>query len=193
METEPLCSDPALYKKLVDCALVGLSGGYVDGMLQAGSPAIRTLSRKTHERFQMGEDEKIPCTFSGFSFERNKDGCLEQHHNFYLRKLEKLRLESPFTKFRSTRMRLALLSNARPDRQLETSHLAQVTKDRFKDQRPAIIRRLNKATKYAVDNRISLKIPQLDMDSLRIVCFSDASFVKKPRLFHAARTHLLSG
>ncbi len=92
----------------------------------------------------MGEDEKIPCTFSGFSLERNKDGCLEQHQKFYLRKLANLLLQSPFTLFRSMHMRLAWLSNTRPDCKLEISQLAHVIEDRFKDQRTAIIRRLNK-------------------------------------------------
>ncbi len=60
---------------------------------------------------------------------------------------------------------------------LPAGDIAAGTGDRGSIQRPrpALIRRLNKATKYAVDNRISLKIPRLDMDSLRIVGSSDAS------------------
>ncbi len=117
----------------------------------------------------MGDEQKIPCTFSGFSLGRNKNRCLEDHQNFYLGKLEKLPLESPLTQFRSMNVRLAWLSNTRADCQLEISQLAQVTEDRFKDKRPALIRRLNKATKYAVDIRISLMILRMDMDFLCIV------------------------
>ncbi len=59
---------------------------------------------------------------------------------------------------------------------MEISQLAQVTEDRFAKEPKLFIRRLNKATKYAVDSRFSLKIPKLDKDSLRVVGFSDASF-----------------
>ena len=172
----PLRSDRALYKLMIDGLLVGLSGGYVDDLLRAGSTRFRELSRKTNERFQMDEDEVIPCTFSRFHLERDEHGCITQHQNFYMQKLEVLPLGSTFTDFRSMRMRLAWLANTRPDCLFEISQLAQVTEDRFTREGATVLRRLNKATKYATDNQVAIKIPRLDKDSIRVVGFSDASF-----------------
>ncbi len=66
--------------------------------------------------------------------------------------------------------------NTRSDCLYEISQLAQVTEERYLTEKSKLVRQLNKATKYAVDNRISLKIPKLDRDSLRVVVFADASF-----------------
>lgn len=68
------------------------------------------------------------------------------------------------------RMKLPWLANTRPDCQFEISQLEQVTNERFDKEIPSLIRRLNKATNYAV------KIPALDHDSVRVVGFADASF-----------------
>ena len=110
--------------------LIGLSGGYVDDLLRTGSPEFCQLAKKTNESFQMGEDEHVPCTFSGFSLARGKNGSLEQNQHFYLQKLERLHLEVSFSEFWSMHMRLAWLANTRTDCQLEISQLAQVTEDR---------------------------------------------------------------
>ena len=58
----------------------------------------------------------------------------------------------------------------------EISRLAQVTEEIFHAGKTDLNRRLNKAVKYAVDNRIKLKISNLDMSSLKIIGFYDASF-----------------
>ena len=56
--------DLAVYKLMVDGLLAGLSDDYVNDLLRTGRPAFRELSRKTHARFEMDEDESIPYTFS---------------------------------------------------------------------------------------------------------------------------------
>ncbi len=142
----------------------------------AGSPRFLQLAKKTNERFQMGEDEHIPCTFSGFSLARGKDGSLEQNQHFYLQKLERLHLDASFSEFRSMRMRLAWLVNTRPDCQFEISQPAQVNEDRYLPEQPEIVRRLNRATRYAAEHRVSLKIAAVDQESLGVVGFADASF-----------------
>ena len=157
---------------------MGLNGGYVDDLLRSCLPGFRQLAKKTNERFQMDDDEQVSCTFtfSGFSPAHGKDSSLEQNQHFYLQKLERLHLDASFSEFRSMRMRLAWLANTRPDCQFEISQLAQVTKGRYLDEQPVIFRCLNKVTRYATDHRVSLKIPTLYQESLRVVGFADASF-----------------
>lgn len=54
--------------------------------------------------------------------------------------------------------------------------MAQVTGDFFKQKKGKRILRIIKEIKYAVDNRISLKIPEFDKKFNRIVRFSDSSY-----------------
>ena len=81
---------------------------------------------KTKERFQMGEDEHIPCTVSGFSPARGKNDILEQNQHLYLQKLEQLHLDASFSEFRSMHMKLAWLANTFSDYQFEISQPTQV-------------------------------------------------------------------
>lgn len=181
LEMKPLRSDPALYKLMRDGLLSGLSGGYVDDLIRTGTPIFREHSSATNTRFDMGDDEHVPCTFSGFYLDR-KNGTLEQSQRSYLKKLESLPLQASFKEFRSMRMRLAWLANTRPDCQFEISQLAQVTENRFEADRSSFIRRLNKATRYATENFVSLKIPKLDASTARVVGFADASFANNDDL-----------
>eukprot|EP00171_Calliarthron_tuberculosum_P022145 IDg22145t1 len=172
----PLRSDPALYTLTNNGDLHGLSGGYVDDLLRAGTPSFREHMQITREKFDMGPDEAPPCAFSGFQLSQNSEGLLEQNQKLYITKLEALPLDASFSDFRSMRMRLAWLANTRPDCLFEISQLAQVTSERFHAEKTATLRRLNKATKFAVDNYVALKIPKLDKHSLKVIGFSDASF-----------------
>lgn len=47
-------------------ALAGLSGGYVEELLRAGSPSIRKMAEKTRNNFDMGVDETLSCALAGF-------------------------------------------------------------------------------------------------------------------------------
>ena len=172
----PLRSDPSLYALKSNGKLEGLAGGYVDDLIRTGTPRFKNLSLKTNEMFDMAADQELPCIFTGFSLHRGVDNVilLEQHE--YLRKLEHLDVSSDFSAFRSMRMRLAWLANSRPDCLFEISQLAQVTEDMYMSDRTRHVKNLNKAVNYAINNKVSLRIPKLDQRSLRVLGFSDASF-----------------
>lgn len=55
-------------------------------------------------------------------------------------------------------MKLAWFANSRPDLLFEISQLAQVTEDRLRDSKRSLIRRVNKAVKYALDSLVQLKV-----------------------------------
>ncbi len=46
----------------------------------------------------------------------------------------------------------------------------------FKERHRQILKRINGVMRYAVDNLVSLKFPKLDLETRRVVSFSDASF-----------------
>ena len=168
--------DPALYFKVEHSKLVGLSGTYVDDILRAGTPEFRELANKTHERFEMSDDKELPNEFTGFQLDRDPAGTLIIKQTRYLRRLEALPTDASLRQFRSMRMRLAWLSNTRPDCLFSIAQLAQVTEDMFNKNPGALIKQMNKATTYAVKNPCGIKVNKLDLDSLRVVGFSDASF-----------------
>ena len=95
---------------------------------------------------------------------------------FYLKKLEELDPSSSFNDFRSMRMRLAWLANTRPDLQFEISQIAQITGQRFSENAPAHVQRLNAAIRYATNNIACIKFPQLDPSSVKLIGYSDAAF-----------------
>lgn len=73
-------------------------------------------------------------------------------------------------------MRLASLSSSRPDCPFEISKITQVMKNIFDEESREIIRRVNNLVSFAVENKVLLKFPKLDLKRLKIVGFSDAFF-----------------
>ena len=145
-------------------------------MLRAGKREFKKLSQITHKRFKTNGDEDLPLTFSGLHISRNNDGTLSVDQEYYNKKLEELDSPEDYSKFRSMRMRLAWMANTRPDMLLEISQIAQITLERFKQGAQAHWKRLNSAISYAHNNVAHLKIPKLDLGTIRIVGYSDASF-----------------
>lgn len=175
---EALRSDSAFYVSRDEAgALIGFSRGCVDDMLRARAKQLREISQRTAKRFSMGEDVVLPCDFSGFRLDFDENGDVTQTQRGYLKQLEPLPLDATYVQFRSMHMKLTWLANTRPDLMFEISQLAQVTEEVFNNYQESTIRRLNKTTKFAMDNPIRLKFSKLNLDSMRVVCFSNSSFV----------------
>ena len=71
-----LDTDPTLYHLVSDGTLFGLSGSYVDDMIRCGTQEFRRHCLSTNNRFDMADDEILPCTFTGFRL-----SC-DSHHSF---------------------------------------------------------------------------------------------------------------
>lgn len=179
---KPMRSDQALFVWIHDQDLQGLSGCYVDDILRTGNQNFAIHANQTRKRFEMAEDEHLPCTFTGFVISKTASGdyIIDQHD--YLRKLESLASNGSYAQFRSMRQKLGWLANSRPDCLFEVSQLAQVTDQAF-DKNPATyILRINRATAYAINNHTTLHIPPLDIDTLKVIGFSDGSFANNADL-----------
>lgn len=170
-----LRSDPALYINKDKGKLIGLSGTYVDDIMRVGNDQFRKLSKKTNDMFEMAEDEEIPCRFTGFKLERD-NGIINLQQSEYLSKLNLMPEDATFADFASMRMRLAWLSHNRPECLFGISQLTQVTRGHFEENCRTIIRDTNKLIEFARENDISISFPQLDLKSLRVIGFYDASF-----------------
>lgn len=95
---------------------------------------------------------------------------------FYVKQLQELNKPSPYAKFRSMPMKLAWLAHSHPDLLFEIWQMAQITLERFNESSQAHRKRLNNAIRHAHGNIAHLKFPKLDLDSIRVVGYSDAAF-----------------
>ncbi len=59
-------TNPALYINVEDGQLVGQNAKYVDDLLRAGKAEFREHCRVTHSRFEISEEDDLPCDFAGF-------------------------------------------------------------------------------------------------------------------------------
>eukprot|EP00171_Calliarthron_tuberculosum_P011584 IDg11584t1 len=94
-------------------------------------------------------------------------------------------------------MKIAWISNSRPDYLISINQLAQVTEAMFLANKTDQIKKLNTAVRYAVRNLGGLSFPKLDIDTLHVVGYSDASFASNgdlsPQLGHITLLRGASG
>lgn len=72
------------------------------------------------------------------------------------------------------RMGLAWLANSSLECLFEIYFLAQVIPYISKKERLSIVRQLNMAVKYAINNQLRLRIENLEFKLLRVIGFSDS-------------------
>lgn len=77
LNMKPSRSDPAFYISFTDSGDVrGFSGNYVDDMLRARNDEFRHISAATAKKFRLGENQHLPCEFSGFHLDKLDDGTM---------------------------------------------------------------------------------------------------------------------
>lgn len=70
----PIMSDPAVYVSIVNGALNRLSGGYVDDLIRTTNQEFRELLMKSNDKFDVAEDQSLPCFFTGVSLSHDGNG-----------------------------------------------------------------------------------------------------------------------
>ena len=80
------------------------------------------------------------------------------------------------------RMKLAWMVNTRPDVAVDISQLAQITEDTYGNDSKYAVKRFNSAITYANANLLHIKYPQMDLESICIVGYSDAAFANNSDL-----------
>jgi len=74
------------------------------------------------------------------------------------------------------KQRLGWLNHTRPDLAYAIGQLQQVTEKIFYENKAAVLSELNRTVRRAKKDIVSIRIPKLDKDTLRVVGFSDAGF-----------------
>ena len=125
----------------------------------------------------MKPSSSLPCEFSGFQLDFNKDnGAIQQNQRHYLRRLQQLDDDASFSNFRSMRMRLAWLSHTRPDFCYQISALVQIIESTYKITPKTFITQINRASNYTRLHTVAITFHQLDKATIKILGYADASF-----------------
>lgn len=170
--------DPALYALNPGENLKGLVATYVDDLLYAGRTEMRELTEKTKREFEMDKDEDLPLEFTGIFIRKGDDVPFTIDQKSYISKkpLPELTLTSTFKEFASARMRVAWLSHTRLDCLYDINQLAQVTAEVFNEYKSEVVEQYSKLVEMIRTEDLPIKVPKLNIETLRLIGFSDASF-----------------
>lgn len=171
--------DISLFFNSIQGKLAGLSGTYVDDGIHAGTPEVLQECNKTQTKFKSRARELDNFTFAGIKVENTTAGiCLHQEN--YARALNPLPAECTFREFRSCRQKMQWLVHTRPDIACAVNKSTQVTEENFAQRH---IDGINKAIKHVHTNPSrGLLQCKLDIDSVHLRVYSDASFADKEDL-----------
>ncbi len=129
-----------------------------------------------HSTFETSEEDELPYDFAGFKISGGKEKGFSMDQNRYFRNLESLPTEATFPDLLPMRMKLGWVGNSRADCAIDISQLAQITDAIFEEHHRDIFKRIIRVMKYVIDNPVSVQFPKLDIETLQVIGFSDASF-----------------
>ena len=172
----PTTLDPALYSMKIQDALMGLCATYVDDTLQAGNTMYQEMTKLTLQKFKCREREFDNVKFAGIEIDTVDDG-FHVHQTRYTKKLTKFPKDASFKDYRKLRAKLAWLTHTRPDICCAVALSAQLTEPKFNEDTRLHIKSLNAIVTHLHSNEpVLLKFPKLDMNTIWIQVYSDASF-----------------
>ncbi len=170
---KPVASEISLFFRRARRQVTGILASHVDDTLVCGDNSFSEITKKTREKFEVKSREYDKMRFSGVYIDKIHDGY-EIHQWAYIDRLKKLLRDAAFTRLRRSRAQLSWLVHSRPDICVTASKLAQVTEKTFERKH---VNRFNTAVTYLVESRdLSLQMRKLDMGSLHVRAYADASF-----------------
>ena len=171
---EQSSTDLALWYKRENGELIAIASVYVDDILLAATiDAANEFERISKERFDMSLSTGTSLNYLGLEIETSPDGSRTISQRKQIDRFKLLPTYCSFETFRSARASMAWIQQSRPDVSCTLSFFARITRATF--QRNDITA-YNKAVHYLRASRyISLNFPRLDRNSLRILCYVDAS------------------
>ena len=173
--------DPCMFYHTVESDLQGLVCTLVDDTTGAGTNDFCRVEEEKSKEFEVKEKScDFPLTFGGISILK-EGNCFELSQSNYAESLHPLN-SSNFTpeQFAHLRGQLAYIAHlTRPDVAYSSARLSQVKPEEVSRSDVLL---LNHAVNKCRKNPLSLHIPKLDLDSLYICGYSDASFASNKDL-----------
>ena len=112
---KPTTGGLSLYAKHIAGQLSGLSGVYVDDLIEAGSKEFSNFTEQTGQRFDVKCRQIGRAKFMGMEFNQREGQGLNLSMQQYISKLQPLSIPCSFEEFRSMRSELLWTVNCRPD------------------------------------------------------------------------------
>jgi Reverse transcriptase (RNA-dependent DNA polymerase) len=175
MDMQTLTTDNSLWMKFTENILEGISGVYVDDVVQAGTAEFDLLTNQLSANYDAKAKEYGDGRIAGIEFQRDNDG-IRVNQSQYMLSLRPLPKDASFEDFRSARMKLMWLVHSRPDVAYCAASAAQITAEQWPSATGAI-RRFNATIKRLRNSpEESMRFPMLDQETLWICVYCDASF-----------------
>ncbi|MEM6805930.1 MAG: hypothetical protein AAF696_31325 [Bacteroidota bacterium] len=171
--------DIRLFFKLAHGKLCGLMGTFVDDSLLGGDSQFLKTTDITLDKFESKKREMHDFRFAGIYFKTLEDG-IYLHQKSYIDRLTVLPLSCTYEMFRSTRAQLTWLIHTRPEICAAANMMAQVTEKIFEVKYVKLLNKTINTLKETPSKGIKMR--KLDLDSLYIKVYSDASFANNPNL-----------
>ena len=167
-----LASEPALFYRSIGDRLIGLSGCYVDDMLRAGTPDFYGDANATSSTFDTTPPSRGKFSFMGTDVEQSGQ-LISADMTRYIKDLKQP--DGTWSAFASARAKLAWIVYTRPDICASIAKLAQVTLEIFEKDAEKYTKTIVSLIKYVQSNPLKMSYPKLDLESLSIRAYSDAS------------------
>lgn len=175
--TQSAC-DLALFFRREGKKLVGMSGHYVDDLLRAAPSAYRQqMEDELSTRFETKESSNLPTDFLGTVIGGSMTTEYWVAMTKYIERMKVLPKNASYKEFASARASVLWLVNCRPDVAAYASLVSSVTAETFSALDVADLN--SKILALKATKHLSLHFPKLDMQSLRLVCYVDASFANR--------------
>lgn len=177
MGMTPTLGDKSFFFKHIRDELHGLCATYVDDALQAGDPQYIQQSKTTEKVFECRKREYKEIKFSGIQIESNANEGYSMHQKEYLKKLQKIKMESTYHDYQSLRSCISWNTLTRPDVSCAVAKAQQLTEIQFSEEKEKHVKSINALVSYIHrTEHVELKFPKLDHSSLRIQAYTDAAF-----------------
>jgi hypothetical protein len=175
MGMNTLTTDNSLWMKFTENILEGISGVYVDDVVQDGTAEFGRLTNQLSVNYNAKANIYGDIRIADIEFQRDKYG-IRVNQSQYLRSLRPLPTDASYKDFRSARMKLMWLVHSKPDVAYCAASAAQITAEQWPFATGAI-RRFNATIQRLLNApEESMRFPMLDQDTLRIYVYCDASF-----------------
>eukprot|EP00171_Calliarthron_tuberculosum_P005221 IDg5221t1 len=162
------------FRRIVD-KMVSLSGCYVDDIIMAGTKKEKERLMVTlRDKFTTKVSYAPQFNFIGMLIDSSDTERRKILQNQYIKRLQPLSPDATWQDYRSIRAKLIWVVHTRPDIACAASMAAQITQGEFNTDD---IAEINRIVHYLhKTHEICLQYPKLDLETLKMVVYADASF-----------------